>query len=98
MTTDKLKETAFETPWFIIEQEYFADQSSLDGKPFFRIIIPDGVMILALTAANEIVMAKQFRPALRQMTMEFPAGFVEKKEDPRDTAIRELYEGTGCKM
>jgi len=56
-------------------------------------------MVLAVTDANEIVMVKQFRPALKQVTTELPAGFVEVDEDPRETAIRELYEETGyqCK-
>ena len=89
----------FETPWFNIEREYFDDQKSLDGKPFYRLITPDGVIVLAITDANEIVMVRQFRPALKQITTELPAGFVEKDEDPRETAIRELYEETGfqCK-
>ena len=99
LSTDNSTEIVFETPWFNIEREYFDDQKSLNGKPFYRLIIPDGVMVLAVTDTNEIVMVKQFRPALKQVTTELPAGFVEEDEDPRETAIRELYEETGyqCK-
>ncbi len=85
----------FETPWFNIESEYFDDQRSLEGKPFYRFTTLDGVMILAITDAKEVVMIRQFRPALRQVTTELPAGFVDENEAPRETAIRELYEETG---
>jgi ADP-ribose pyrophosphatase len=95
MTSNNATEIVFETPWIEIEREYFDDEKSLDGKPFYRLVVPDGVMILAITRDDEIVVVKQFRPALKQMTMELPAGFVEKGEDPRETAIRELYEETG---
>jgi ADP-ribose pyrophosphatase len=95
MAVDKSTETVFETPWFGIEREYFDNDKSLNGEPFYRLLIPDGVMVLALTGDDEIVMVKQFRPALKQVTMELPAGYLEKDEDPRDAAIRELYEETG---
>ena len=95
MAENQSTETVLETPWFGIEREYCDNVRSLKGEPFYRLLIPDGVMVLAITGDDEIVMVKQFRPALNQTTMEFPAGYVEKDENPRDAAIRELYEETG---
>lgn len=86
MATNNSTEIVFEPPWFNIEREYFDDQKSPDGKPFYRLITRDGMMILAITDADEIVMVGQFRPAFKQVTRELPAGCVEKNEDPRGTA------------
>ncbi|XP_072042069.1 ADP-sugar pyrophosphatase-like isoform X2 [Amphiura filiformis] len=42
-----------------------------------------------------IVLVKQFRPALKCNTIEFPAGLIDQGESPKDAAIRELKEETG---
>lgn len=93
------KQTVFRTEWFSIEQESFGHLESLKGKPYYRINSPDGVIILAMTEDDEIILVKQFRPALKQYTLEFPSGFINKSELPREAATRELCEETGyvCK-
>lgn len=87
--------TVFRTEWFRIEQELFDDVPTLDGKPFYRLSAPDGVVVLALTEASEVILIKQFRPAIRQFTLEFPSGFVDHGETPSQAAERELLEETG---
>ncbi|XP_015903582.1 ADP-sugar pyrophosphatase isoform X2 [Parasteatoda tepidariorum] len=42
-----------------------------------------------------LILVKQYRPALKQYTLEFPAGIVNPSEKPEETAIRELKEETG---
>ena len=87
--------TVFETEWFSIEEEYFNHVKSLKGKPFYRINGPNGVIMLALTASMEIILVKQFRPALNQYTLEFPCGSVDNHELPLEAVKRELFEETG---
>ena len=60
------KKTVFQTEWFDIEQETFDHIESLKGKPYYRLNSPDGVLVLALTERNEIILIKQFRPAFSQ--------------------------------
>ena len=93
------KQTVFQTEWFSIEQESFNQIESLKGKPYYRINSPDGVIILAVTETDEIILVKQFRPALNQYTLEFPSGAINESEFPQEAAARELYEETGfvCK-
>ena len=93
------REIAFETEWFSIEREFFDNIESLQGKPFYRLKSPDGVIIYAMTAMKEIILVRQFRPALNRHTLEFPSGFVDEREYPEQAAARELYEETGytCK-
>lgn len=89
------KQTVFQTEWFSIEQESFDHIESLKGKPYYRINSPDGVIIFAMTETDEIILVKQFRPALNQYTLEFPSGFINELESPQEAAARELYEETG---
>lgn len=46
---------------------------------------------------TEIIVIKQYRPAISKWIIEIPAGVVEKHETPEQTAIRELVEETGYK-
>lgn len=58
----------------------------------------DAVSILAILCRGEereIVLVRQFRPPMRKMSIEFPAGLVDDGETPENAAIRELYEETG---
>lgn len=44
----------------------------------------------------QLLLLKQYRYAAEQYLYEIPAGRLEPGEDPRDCAIRELREETGC--
>ncbi|OOE44287.1 NUDIX hydrolase [Salinivibrio kushneri] len=56
---------------------------------------PGAVVVLPLSDAGNILLLKQFRPAINQWIIEAPAGTLEAKEPPRDAAKRELEEETG---
>jgi ADP-ribose pyrophosphatase len=44
----------------------------------------------------QLLLLKQYRYAAEQFLYEIPAGRLEPGEDPRDCAVRELREETGC--
>jgi len=44
---------------------------------------------------NKIILVKQYRPAIKKFTLEFPGGAIRKFENPRKSAARELFEETG---
>ncbi len=69
-----------------------------NGKPANREIVEHngGVTIVALTDENEVLMVRQFRYPYKKVILEIPAGKLEKGEDPREAAIRELKEETGA--
>ena len=53
------------------------------------------VAIFAVTAGDEIVIARQYRPGPDAVLDELPGGLVEPGEDVADAAARELLEETG---
>lgn len=56
---------------------------------------PGGVCIVPVLENGDLVMVKQYRGAIGKIIYEFPAGKIDKGEEPFETAQRELKEETG---
>ncbi len=81
----------FTTPWFDLVAKGM-DNSNL---PYYSLRMSDYVSVIALTAAGQIVLVRQYRPAVERYTLELPSGHVEADETPEESARRELSEETG---
>lgn len=57
--------------------------------------VPESVMVVPVTASNNVILVKQYRHNLRSDTLELPAGVAKKGEPPEVAALRELTEETG---
>ena len=68
-----------------------------DGSKSFREVVvhSGGVVIVALTNNNKILLVKQYRYPIQSVNLELPAGKLEIGEDPDFAAKRELEEETG---
>lgn len=62
---------------------------------FYIIESNDWVNIVPITADGKVIMIRQFRHGLEDITLEVPGGIVDEGEDPLDSAVRELLEETG---
>jgi ADP-ribose pyrophosphatase len=74
------------------------DRVSLpDGSTATReyIVHPGAVMIIPRLPDGLLLFERQFRYPHRRIFIEFPAGKIERDEDPLETAKRELIEETG---
>ena len=65
------------------------------SPPFYTVELADYVGIVAPTSDGQLLLVRQYRPAVEQYTLELPAGCVEPGEDPAVCARRELFEETG---
>jgi len=68
-----------------------------DGKTYFReyILHPGAAMMIPLLSNGNVVMIHQYRHAMKQVFLEFPAGKRDHGEESLITAKRELREETG---
>ena len=84
-------EIVFETPWFQVASR---PQAGAD-RPHYVIHSPDFVAVIATNADGQLLLVRQFRPAVGAVTLELPSGHIESGETPEQAARRELNEETG---
>ena len=61
---------------------------------YTRIKLPDFVTVVPVLL-DEIIMILNYRYPINTWSLELPAGAIEQRENPRETAFRELEEETG---
>lgn len=69
---------------------------SWDGHDYEVVRHPGAAAVLPLTSHGDVLLVRQFRPALRRVLVEIPAGLLDVSgEDALTCAARELFEETG---
>jgi ADP-ribose pyrophosphatase len=81
----------FATPWF----ELVSKRIKGTPGPYYALRMADYVTIVAFTEKDELILMRQYRPAVERHTLELPSGHVEKGETPAESANRELAEESG---
>ncbi len=56
---------------------------------------PGSVVIIPVNDQDEVVLVRQYRPAIGQTAWELPAGTLKPGEDPQKAAVRECHEEIG---
>lgn len=89
---------AFKTDWFSIRRDDCLTGDGKRIKDFYAIDTPDGAVVVPITKDGKIVLVKQYRQSIGKITLECPAGFVDRGEKSfAVSARRELLEETGYK-
>jgi ADP-ribose pyrophosphatase len=81
--------------WFKVLQDTVQLPNNRIVDDYYRIEGPDYVLIYAKTNENKVLIERQYKHGLGKITTTFPAGFVDKGEQPLHAAKRELLEETG---
>jgi len=96
-------------PWKVLEErlllqsppwlEVWAQRVRLpDGRevePYLQVRMPSYVIIYAETEDGRVILERQYRHGLREVTLALPGGLLEPGEHPLEAARRELREETG---
>jgi ADP-ribose pyrophosphatase len=59
------------------------------------VLHPGAVILLPMVSASQVCLIRNFRVAVGETLIELPAGTIDNREDPLETARRELAEETG---
>ena len=57
---------------------------------FFILESSSWVNIIPITPEKEVVLVRQYRHGIRDLTLEIPGGLVEGHDTPKEAALREL--------
>ena len=84
-------EIEFTTPWFQI-----LGKTMREGEaPYYSLKLQDYAAVVAITDEQQVLIVRQYRPAVERDTLELPSGLVDAGETPGEAARRELLEETG---
>lgn len=95
-------------PWKLISSRKEASYSIFDlridsarsprtdrAHRFYILESADWVNVIPVTPENQVVLIRQYRHGLREVTLEIPGGILEEGDSPEEAAGRELLEETG---
>ncbi len=84
-------EIEFATPWFQV-----LGKTMREGEaPYYSLKLQDYAAVVAVTDDQQMLIVRQYRPAVERYTLELPSGLVDAGETPAESARRELLEETG---
>lgn len=82
-------------PWFDVWREKIELPDKRIIPDYHKIDMRDVCSVVAVTSEHEILVFKQYKHGVGAINLGLPAGYMEKEEEPLQTAMRELLEETG---
>lgn len=88
-------EYVFDTKWFKVKKEVVKLPTGKVLNDYYVVEGEELIAILAIDSNNNVLLVKQYRHAIGEVTIDLPGGGIEKNEQLIDAAKRELAEETG---
>ncbi len=88
-------EPAFDDPHFRVRRDTLRLPSGRIVDDYLVGVLEDYALVVAVTGAGDVVLARQWKQGVRRVTLELPGGKVDEGETPAEAAARELREETG---
>jgi 8-oxo-dGDP phosphatase len=82
-------------PWLVLRHQRFRLPTGREIADYWISEYPPWVNVVAITANDELVLVRQYRPGLGEVHYEIPAGVVDPREAVETAGRRELLEETG---
>lgn len=86
---------AFDHPWFKVRQDTVELPGGKVIDDYFMWQDNDVAQIVPVTEDGKFLLERQYKHAVGEFMLEFPAGYLNDNENPADAANRELLEETG---
>lgn len=84
----------FESKWLVLSEKTYQLPNGAVRDKYYHLDKHNYVLIIA-QKEDKIAVVRQYRRGVDEILYEFPAGFIEKEENPISAAERELREETG---
>jgi 8-oxo-dGTP pyrophosphatase MutT (NUDIX family) len=86
---------ALNTRWFTVRQDKVQLPYGKLLDDYYVWLQGDIALIVPITEKHELVLVRQYKYAVDDVVIEYPAGFVGEHEQPEQAARREMLEETG---
>ena len=84
--------------WLTLRADRCVTANDIVLDPYYVQESPDWVQVAAVDHAGRVLITRQYRHALGQISVELPCGAVDPGEAPVAAIRRELLEETGCEV
>ena len=85
----------FKEPWFTVRKDICELPNGNQHSAYYILEYPDWATAFALTEDRQVIMVRQYRHGLGEISLELPGGVIDKGESAIEAIARELRDETG---